>query len=121
MTAAAEAYKRLWDRLYNPRSMCPDVELGRIQEVMTQILAEEDTNPISSKAKEVLAHITLAPRTLEQLRYWWIDTHTEDQYHLDSEEYDELVHQLRLEIDKLVDELRDLTITIDEVVACKGE
>jgi hypothetical protein len=106
MMTPTEAFKLLWERIYNPRNACPDVELATIQNAMAAILKEADRRPISERAKELLAHITLEPRTPEHLNYMWVDQHQgESWYELDSEAFDSLVRDLRNEVGMLLSEL----------------
>ena len=45
----------LWARVYNPNSMYPDISLGKLLDVMVEILAEADTRDLTPNEKKVLA------------------------------------------------------------------
>lgn len=62
---AAEAFRLLWDRINNPRSACPDVEIGFVRDQMVQILMDERTG--DADERWVLSRLALGPANQKQL------------------------------------------------------
>jgi len=58
-----EGFQQLYSRLYNPKSGCPDVELGHVTDVMTDLLVEAGiAQSVEDPASQwVLANVTLFP------------------------------------------------------------
>lgn len=67
----AEAFNLLWSRIQNPRSACPDVELGRIEEEMAKILQALGAADASAEQQWILAQLLLGPRGLRMLQWSW--------------------------------------------------
>lgn len=68
---AHEAFARLWRAIHNPRSMCPDVELGFVEEQMTQILMEGLEGP--KVRRWILARLAFQPYSRNGLRIQWTE------------------------------------------------
>jgi hypothetical protein len=49
------AFKALWNRIHNPSSACPDVEIGFVLECMANVLANVMTEPKNYTERRVLA------------------------------------------------------------------
>ena len=45
MVKTEEAFRKLWGKLYNPHSGCPDVSLGHVLDAMADILVEAGDGP----------------------------------------------------------------------------
>lgn len=57
-----EAFHEVWNRLFNPRSGCPDVELGHVSDVMVDILIAAGKDDKLTPAQQwVFAKICLHP------------------------------------------------------------
>lgn len=70
----AQAFSQLWARIYNPRSACPDVELGFIEREMTQILQALGTTDGPPEERWILAQLLLGPRSLGVLQWGWSES-----------------------------------------------
>lgn len=57
---AKEAFAELWGRVNNPRSMCPDVEIGFVREQMIEILMAHYPQATEPKSW-LLAMLALGP------------------------------------------------------------
>lgn len=62
---AAEAFRLLWASINNPRSACPDVEIGFVLEQMTQILMSGHPGP--EEEKWILARLAFGPANQRDL------------------------------------------------------
>jgi len=69
----AHAFSLLWERIYNPRSACPDVELGFIHQEMTRILQSLGPKEGTAAEQWVIAQLLLGPRSLETLQWGWLE------------------------------------------------
>jgi hypothetical protein len=67
----AEAFNLLWARIQTPRSACPDVELGLIEQEMTKILHALGAADGSAEEQWILAQLLLGPRGLRMLQWSW--------------------------------------------------
>jgi len=70
-----EAFKKVWEKLYRPGVMCPDVELGHVHLVLAEVLAEQ--LPQEQEAERfVLAKAMIGPpEVVMELAINWNSLH----------------------------------------------
>ena len=66
---AREAFARLWSKINNPRSACPDVEIGRVQDEMIAILMEGLEG--SEEERWILARLSFGSYDFQSLLFSW--------------------------------------------------
>ena len=86
----SKLFSELWKKINNPRSACPDVEIGHVRQVMADILAEYNNSNLSFEEKWILALITISPIAMLDIEFYWEDKSV-DRYQID---YDELEHAI---------------------------
>jgi hypothetical protein len=72
-----EAFQKIWARIDNPHSMCPDVEIGYVRQVLAEVLAEalsQDPTLTQEVDRFVLGSILVAPITDSELSGTWRDS-----------------------------------------------
>ena len=71
-----ELVRKIWDKVYNPRSCVPDIEIGHVRQILSQVLAEvlEESAALDSEVDQyVLAAILVGPITGMDLDHEWFD------------------------------------------------
>ena len=71
-----ELVRKIWDRVYNPRSCVPDIEIGRVREILSQVLAEalEESVSLDSEVdRYVLGAVLVGTITGMDLEHEWFD------------------------------------------------
>jgi hypothetical protein len=69
-----EVLAKIWSMIDNPRSMCSDVEIGHVKDVLAKVLAESlpaDLEPID---RWVLARVGISPAEEKSLIWAWDET-----------------------------------------------
>jgi hypothetical protein len=69
-----EVLTKIWSMIDNPRSMCPDVEIGFVKDVLSKVMAENlpvDLEPID---RWVLSWVSVAPAEEKSLAWAWDET-----------------------------------------------
>jgi hypothetical protein len=72
-----EALQKIWAKIDNPHSMCPDVEIGYVRQVLAEVLAEalsQDLTLTQEVDRFVLGSILVAPATGMDLSMSWYDS-----------------------------------------------
>jgi hypothetical protein len=72
-----EAFQKIWAKIDNPHSMCPDVEIGYVRQVLAEVLAEalsQDLTLTQEVDRFVLGSILVAPITDSELSGTWHDS-----------------------------------------------
>lgn len=70
----SELYKKLWNKIYNPHSGCPDVSVGDVLISMAEILVENDKRDLETVDKFILAILSILEKSGEvDLPLHWND------------------------------------------------
>lgn len=73
MSEVETAFQQVWKELYNPKSACPDVELGAVVDVLASVLANSDgfSNPsLDSTERWILAYVSIVGTTDSESLQW---------------------------------------------------
>lgn len=71
-----ELVQKIWDKVYNPNSCVPDIEIGHVREILAQVLAETlvGSEGLDSEVdRYVLSSILVGPVTGMDLDFQWFD------------------------------------------------
>lgn len=73
---SVELVRKVWEKIYNPRSCVPDVEIGQVRQVLAQVLAEslDGSLPLEQEVdRYVLAALLIGPINGMDLDHEWFD------------------------------------------------
>lgn len=85
-----EAFKKLWESLYNPNSGSPDVCLSDILNGMVKILINIKSNSnFTYEENWIICNISLQPCDIQSLRTDWAEFKTQSIYNSDNVNWDE--------------------------------
>lgn len=64
------AFRELWEKIYNPKSACPDVEIGQVRDAMEEILNRPRKN-LPREQQFIIAQLSFSEMTELQLNKTW--------------------------------------------------
>ena len=102
----SEVLKFIWSKINRPHSMCPDVEIGYVRQVLGEAMAVELKDHINGEVDRfVLGQVLVSPMAFSSLwDYWFESQHVQgprpDPQDYNSEAYQKAIEELFAAEDK---------------------
>jgi hypothetical protein len=120
-------FKELWKRITTPPSMCPDIEVGHVKELMCDILVDYNDSDLTYEEKWILASIQIQPNTFENIEFNWKyalegnnkfrkDLQCSEECMYDFDKHDEYLKMISDELRKILNNL----IEKEEIIVDNG-
>ena len=82
----SKLFTDLWNRINNSGSACPDIEIGRVKQLMADILAKYDKSNLNCEEKWIRALITISPIEMSDIEFYY-EYKNFDRYRINFDRY----------------------------------